>query len=210
MIRASAPTKRASVPRTRYRAERRVFERLKADCPRKARREYELAIHTLLILLVAALAQGCGFHLRGHAPAASSEQAQPFSVYLRVADASPLAAELRSQLAIAKVKIRDSMEGADYALSLSGENFKQMPLSVSPTTGKVEEYQIVFTLRVNISRADGELLVDNQALRISRDYTFDEEAALGKFVEEEGLREELIKQVVAQIIRQLSTVANRR
>lgn len=163
-----------------------------------------------LMLLVAALAQGCGFHLRGHEPAARSEQAQSFSVYLRVADASPLAAELRSQLAIAKVKIRDSMEGADYALSLYGENFKQTTLSVSPTTGKVEEYQIVFTLRVNISRADGELLVDNQTLSISRDYTFDEEAALGKFIEEEGLREELIKQVAAQIIRQLSTVANRR
>lgn len=161
------------------------------------------------MLLVAALAQGCGFHLRGHGPAARPEQAQSFSVYLRVADESPLAAELRSQLAIAKVKIRDSMEGADYALSLYGENFKQTTLSVSPTTGKVEEYQIVFTLRVSISRADGELLVDNQALSISRDYTFDEEAALGKFVEEEGLREELIKQVAAQIIRQLSTVANR-
>ena len=101
------------------------------------------------------------------------------------------------------------MEGADYALSLSGENFKQTALSVSPTTGKVEEYQIVFTLRVSISRADGELLVDNQALRVFRDYTFDEEAALGKFIEEEGLRTELIKQVVDQIIRQLSTVANR-
>ena len=164
----------------------------------------------LLMLLAAALAQGCGFHLRGHAPTARAEQAQSFSVYLRVADASPLAAELRSQLAVAKVKIRDSMEGADYALSVYGENFKQTALSVSPTTGKVEEYQIVFTLRVSISRADGELLVDNQALRVFRDYTFDEEAALGKFVEEEGLREELLKQVVAQIIRQLSTVANRR
>ena len=162
-----------------------------------------------LVLLAAALAQGCGFHLRGQAPAARAEQAQSFSVYLRVADASPLATELRSQLDIAKIKIRDSMEGADYALSVSGERFQQMPLSVSPTTGKVEEYQIVFTLRVNISRADGELLVDNQTLRVSRDYTFDEEAALGKFVEEEGLREELLKQVVDQIIRQLSTVANR-
>ncbi len=162
-----------------------------------------------LMLLAAALAQGCGFHLRGHAPAARPEQSQSFSVYLRVAETSPLAAELRSQLAIARVKIRDSMEGADYALSLSGENFKQTALSVSPTTGKVEEYQIVFTLRVSISRADGELLVDNQALRVFRDYTFDEEAALGKFIEEEGLRTELIKQVVDQIIRQLSTVANR-
>ena len=163
-----------------------------------------------LVLLAAALAQGCGFHLRGHAPAARAEQAQPFSVYLSVADASPLAPELRSQLAIARIKIRDSMEGADYALSVSGENFKQTTLSVSPTTGKVEEYQIIFTLRVSISRADGEFLVDNQTLSVFRDYTFDEEAALGKFIEEEGLREELLKQVAAQIIRQLITVANRR
>lgn len=48
MIRAPAPTGRAKAPRTRYRVERRAFERLKADCPRKARREYELAIQTLI------------------------------------------------------------------------------------------------------------------------------------------------------------------
>ena len=35
-------------PRTRYRVERRAFERLKADCPRDARLEYELAIQTLI------------------------------------------------------------------------------------------------------------------------------------------------------------------
>lgn len=44
MTRASARTGRAR----RYRAERRAFERLKTDCPPKARREYERAIRTLL------------------------------------------------------------------------------------------------------------------------------------------------------------------
>ena len=42
---AREPRRRAQ---TRYRAERRVFDRLKADCPRSARGEYELAIQTLL------------------------------------------------------------------------------------------------------------------------------------------------------------------
>ena len=33
---------------TRYRQERRVFDRLKSDCPDRAKQEYELAIGTLL------------------------------------------------------------------------------------------------------------------------------------------------------------------
>ena len=33
---------------TRYRQERRVFDRLKSDCPDRAKQEYELAISTLL------------------------------------------------------------------------------------------------------------------------------------------------------------------
>lgn len=42
--RAASPAKRS---RTRYTAERRAFDRLKADCPHDAKREYELAIRTL-------------------------------------------------------------------------------------------------------------------------------------------------------------------
>lgn len=47
MSRSPAPAGQARA-RTRYMAERRVFDRLKADCPREARMEYELAIQTLI------------------------------------------------------------------------------------------------------------------------------------------------------------------
>lgn len=45
---ANPPARARGKSPTRYRQERRVFERLKADCPRAGREEYELAIRTLL------------------------------------------------------------------------------------------------------------------------------------------------------------------
>ena len=157
-----------------------------------------------IALLVLTLAQGCGFHLRGHAPETRLERLS--SVYVRAIAASQIADEVKSQLTIANVSIKTSMEGADYSLTLSNERFDRRVLSVSAETGKVEEYQITFTNLISISGAGGEQLVNNQIIRVSKDYTFDEEAVLGKLAEEEVTREELVEQAAEQIMRRLNAV----
>ena len=157
-----------------------------------------------VVLFITSLAQGCGYHLRGQSPQVKADSG--YHILVMAAAASELAAAVKSQFAVSGVIVRDGMEGADYALTLNGEEFVRQVLSVSPETGKVEEYQIVYSCRISISKVGGELLVANQIIRVSGDYAFDEDAALGKFAEEEIIKEELIEQAAAQIIRRLNTL----
>ncbi len=157
-----------------------------------------------VVLIVISLAQGCGYHLRGQSPQVKTTGG--YNIHITAAAASRLAAAVEAQLAGSGVIIRDSREGADYILRLHGEEFERQVLSVSPDTGKVEEYQVRLTGRISISKADGEALVTDQVIRASGDYTFDEDAALGKFAEEETIKEELVEQAAAQIIRRLNTL----
>ena len=162
------------------------------------------ALH--VVLLAAALVQGCGYHLRGQSPQVKAEGG--YSIHVSAA-AGPLADAVKSQLAISGVRVTDGIKEADYLLTMSGGAFERQVVSVSPQTGKVEEYLIVFTARISISEAGGEDLVTGQDIRVSGDYAFDEDAALGKFSEEETIREELLEQAAAQIIRRLNTLASR-
>ena len=158
-----------------------------------------------VVLFVVILAQGCGYHLRGQAPQVKAKSG--YTVHIAAAAASRLAAAVRTQLAGSGVAATDSREGTDYTLAVHGEEFERQVLSVSPATGKVEEYQVILTGRISISKADGEVLVANQAIRVSGDYAYDEDAALGKFAEEETIKEELLEQAAARVIRRLNTVA---
>ncbi len=159
-----------------------------------------------IVLLVAILVQGCGYHLRGHSPQVKAEGG--YSVHID-ARAGALADAVKSQLTVSGIRVADRIKGADYVLTLSNGEFERQVVSVSPETGKVEEYLVVFSARVSLSDANGEALVAGQVVRVSGDYTFDEDAALGKFSEEETIREELVEQAATQIIRRLNTLANR-
>ena len=160
----------------------------------------------LVLLLAVILVQGCGYHLRGQSPRAGAGGG--YSIHLS-AVAGPLADAVKSRLAVSDVRVAGGIKGADYVLAMAGGEFERQVVSVSPETGKVEEYLIVFTVRISISEAGGEDLVAGQVVRVSGDYAFDEDAALGKFSEEETIRGELLEQAAAQIIRRLNTLAGR-
>jgi outer membrane lipopolysaccharide assembly protein LptE/RlpB len=52
-----------------------------------------------------------------------------------------------------------------------------------------------------------ELLLDEE-IRLVRDYTFDEDAVLGKFAEEDVLRKELSREAAEEISRRLNATIN--
>jgi len=149
--------------------------------------------------------QGCGFQLRGTGHEYGSNNIN--NIYVAATAANRIATEIKSQLAVANIQVKNSTRDANYALHLHNEKFAQTVQSVSADTGKTEEYQIVFSTVISINKVDGEQLVDSQRITVSKDYTFDEEALLGKFSEEEVIREELLKQAASQILRRLLAVA---
>ena len=161
------------------------------------------ALHVVLLAMI--LVQGCGYHLRGQSPQVKAEGG--YSVHISAA-AGPLADALGSQLAVSGARVTDGIKGADYVLTVTGGAYERQVASVSPETGKVEEYLVIFSARISISAVGGEDLVSGQVIRVSGDYAFDEDAALGKFSEEETIKEELIEQAAGQIVRRLNTLAD--
>ncbi|HIF50581.1 MAG TPA: hypothetical protein EYQ42_03460 [Thiotrichaceae bacterium] len=156
----------------------------------------------LLLISLILLTSACGFHMRG-------SQLTGFDVaniYISPSSAPKLTKEVTSQLGGAGIKLALSAENASYIVTLKEESFDRNVLSVSASTGKVEEYQLVYNAKMDAMKADGETIVQNDSVRSSRDFTFDGNAVLGKFSEEELLKEDIVRRAASQVLRRLQAL----
>ena len=155
------------------------------------------------ILLFTLLTLGaCGFHLRGTQVNATKVGISAIAV--KSLSAQQVSDQVISQLRLGGTKIVSSSSKKVYILTLRNEGFVRDMLSVSAETGKVKEYQLTLHVIMSLSGPDTKLLVNNETIEVSRDYTFDESSILGKSNEETSLREDLISQVSAQIVRRVN------
>jgi LPS-assembly lipoprotein len=156
----------------------------------------------LLLICMLMLTSACGFHLRG----SQLNNFDVANIYINPASAPKLAKEVKSQLSGAGVSVASSVENASYIVTLKEEHFDKAVLSVSASTGKVEEYQIVYKAKMDAADTSGRSIVENDRIRSARDLTFDENAVLGKFSEEELLHEDLVRRAASQVLRRLQAL----
>ena len=157
-----------------------------------------VAVYTFIFISLTA----CGFQMRG---TQSLTVAKITHLNLRSVSADALTREVRTQLQMDGVTVSSA---ADYTLTLANETYKRSILSISPKTGKAEEFQLMLSARVSISKKSMKDLVSNDAITASRDYLFDEDALLGKASEERVLKENLRRQLAAAVIRRLNATVN--
>ena len=160
----------------------------------------------LFILLLLTLS-ACGFQLRGTQQKGSSG-VNVAKVYVSNTGAGSIAVQVKAQLRASGSTLVSSMSGAKYILNLRSEAYEQNVLSVSAQTGKVEQYQLALSIYLSVLDSSGKELILGEQIRVVRDYTFDEDAVLGKFAEEQVLREELTVQAAAEVLRRLNTAVN--
>ena len=129
-------------------------------------------------------------------------------VYLQTSGASRLSEQVQLQLESAGAIVSESPQQSDYVLSLSSERFERTVLSVNPATGKVEEFLITYSAGMEVKKPDGEQLLANQRISLSRDYTLDEGAVLGASSEENVIREDLVFRTSSQVLRRLQAVTS--
>ncbi|MEJ2759993.1 MAG: LPS assembly lipoprotein LptE [Gammaproteobacteria bacterium] len=153
-----------------------------------------------LLLLLSA----CGFHLRGyHKPTKVAQ----VSVYIQTDDNSDIAQSVRSQLKAGEARVMKEAESAEYILHLGRQKLTRRVLSVSARTGKAEEYQLILTIAMAVSKPDGEIVMEKQTVSVSRDYTFSQDQALlGQSSEEDTLRRELVDQAAREVLSRLNAV----
>ena len=156
----------------------------------------------LLMIGLLLFTSACGFHLRG----SQTTKFNIDNIYIHSSSASRLAAEVKLQLTNSNATIATSPDAAQYVLVLKEERFEKSVLSVNAATGKVEEYQILYTAKMDASHSDGKLIVEDDNISSSRDFTFDENAVLGKFSEEELLQEDIVRRAASQVLRRLQAL----
>jgi len=154
----------------------------------------------LLLIYILLLTTACGFHLRG----SQTTKINIDNVFIN--GGSALAEEVKSQFINSGVSLATSAQSAAHIVTLKETNFEKSVLSVSPTTGKVEEYQILFQAKIDAMRADGTYIVENEKITVTRDFAFDETEVLGEFSEESIIQEDLVRRAASQILRRLQAL----
>ncbi len=159
----------------------------------------------VLFLFTLLFVSACGFHLRG----SQATKIDIDNIYVSNSGAPRLAQQVITQLELAETRIAKSSDLASYIVKFSNEAFTRKVLSVNPETGKIEEYDLILTAKMDVNDANGKTLANNEALQIIRDFTFDENAALGKFTEEVVIQEDMMRRAASQALRRLQAVVSR-
>ncbi|MCS3903963.1 LPS-assembly lipoprotein [Methylohalomonas lacus] len=149
-----------------------------------------------LLLITSLLVSGCGFHLRG----ADSVGIPAERLFLDTSGSGNTGREVEQQLKLTDVELTKSASEADYILRVNNEDFRREVLSVSPRTGKVEEYELILSVAVSVATGDGQSLLDDERVSSSRDYVFDEEAVIATGDEQQLIRDELTRLIAGQAL----------
>ena len=157
--------------------------------------------HIPLISALVCLA-ACGFQLRG----TNLQALQESPVQVKSKGAGTLANEVKKQLLDAGIRTVKSESDAEYVITLSNEYFERSVLSVSPDTGKVEEYELSYRAYLTVRDPDGQIVLKSEPVTAERSYTFDEGSVLGKFEEENVLRRDIAKQAASTVLRRLQSL----
>lgn len=145
---------------------------------------------------------GCGFELRGEARLPDAMD----RTWLAVPDAnSAFARELALRLQGDGVELTDGPQADSAVLRIHAERLRSEPLTISGQA-RVREFLLVFELDFELRNADDEVLIRRETLRLTREYSFDEQAILAASREEEFLRADLRRAMAAQVIRRLEAV----
>ena len=146
---------------------------------------------------------GCGFNLRGSTPAS---QISFDSVYLEATKGTPLERELRrSILSQRSTALATDQKTAAVTLRILSEVQERKILTLN-AQGQVREYSLIY--RINFEATDKEIkkLLPANELALQAFLSYSESQALAKETEERMTYDDLRRDAVSQIMRQLSRI----
>ena len=160
-------------------------------------------INRLLIVCLFFTFTGCGFQLRG---SSDSFAINADSIFVSSQSANATSQTVKSQLEYQGIATPDSKTNVDYILLLSNEKREKNVLTVSSTTGKVQEYELIYSVYMSVTDQKGNRISDTQLVSASRDLFFDENAVLALGEEERIIYQELQQQIGSTILQRLQAV----
>jgi len=163
-----------------------------------------LLLMSLLVPLLL-LVSSCGFQLRGayQLPAAMQNTFVDVSA---VAESSVLGRVMVRRLKASDIKIIDSPADDVAILTISKEKKTKRIISVD-SRGRAREYTLTYAISFNVKALAAKFEIEDQEVRIDRDFVFDTEDVLGNSREESRLYEEMQLDVIRLILLRLQSKA---
>lgn len=156
----------------------------------------------LALLVLAAALTACGFHLRGQGPGGQF----PYSTAY-VNGSGPVAAQLRQNLQLlGNVTLVSAARSGVAQVDVSNEH-SERKVGTLNSSGRVSEYRMFYILTYRVISPEGEELAGNSELRLNRDYTYDENNALGNEAQEQMLIRDMQQAAAQQILRRTAALA---
>jgi LPS-assembly lipoprotein len=162
----------------------------------RARAPVVVALMTAVLALSA-----CGFRLQGREPLPAA-----LSRTLVIAEnpQTDFVQGLRRALITSGGKLTERSEQATGIVRIRRDEVTRKILSVS-ANNTPREYEVTYTVEFSVDGTAGQLMPP-QKLSLARDYSFDETKLLAKENEEAILREGMARDLVAIVMRRLSTI----
>jgi len=153
----------------------------------------------MLVILLLAILQGCGFQLRGVAELPPSIS----PIYISgVGEYDTLRKELRRIFDEANIQVATDQSKANTVLHVFKQKQDRRVLSVD-SRGKVVEYEIHHALEFELLNADGSQLMERQSVGSQRAYENSETEVLGKNQEETLLRRDLRLDLIRRVVNRM-------
>lgn len=151
--------------------------------------------------VAASLLASCGFHLQGRMPLPATLAV----TYIDAEDAqSDFVQQLRRQLIASGARVPDRREEATAIVTVERDALTERILSVS-AQNLPREYELTYTVRFRAGDGARELIPPEE-LAATRDFSFDERAALAKEREKELLSDALARDLAGLVLRRLATL----
>lgn len=153
-------------------------------------------------VLASTLLGGCGFHLQGASPLPEGIDAMyvSYSDDYRVGD-PPLVDTLRQRLRERHI-LGDI--GAPARLSIEDIDNRQRIVSVSPIDGRVAEYELTTEVSFDYG-VNGASQLENERLKVSRSYSFDDTERLSAEQEQSELLTSMHEELANMILLRVAT-----
>jgi LPS-assembly lipoprotein len=145
----------------------------------------------------------CGFHLRS----AYRLPSQMAHTFIQADNPhSELTRSLKRDLKASEVDLVTNRDEASAILRLFGESSSRRVISVD-SLGRAREYELNYQISFSLSATESDWHVQDQVLKLQRDFLFDPEDVLGKAREEATLITDMQRDIQRLIMLRLQALA---
>src|ERR1700682_6234926 len=129
----------------------------------------------------------CGFHMRGEVQLPAGMQ----RVHVQIADPySPLGRDLEAALKRSGAKVENAAGEGIAEISIPAVSIAPIVRSVG-ANAFVNEFSMVYHVEMQITDANGKILMPKQVTEHSREFTFDQTQAIGTSAEQDEIKKEM-------------------